>query len=637
MDGIPEAVWRASAMDEGALFEKAQLLGVETSFTDAFGIRHDADPEALALVVEAISADQTRHSPLCDPVTVLFPHQLDTDTDTDTAGSHLLRTTLTVSDAQLVLHDGLCESALAKTVRSTSSEIQIQKSDDGDHILLPLDLPFGCHSLELETSHGSCLITLVCPPHTMSPHAAWVKGAALFVPTYALWEVEAPLPSYGLLGRAARRLGEAGVELLATLPLYAAFLDDPVEPSPYSPASRLHWNETFISEHLVDRPGVTSLPLDLSLLTRQEGRYLNWAPIAARRRQQLLVLADTLDDRTRNAVHRFVHERPDVADFARFAAERQKAHPADRDLVIRSHELAQFLADQELRQIAAADGAQLALDLPIGGHPEGYERWAFPELFADHMSIGAPPDLVFEGGQDWGLPPTLPTAGRNSGHRLWRDLIARAGEHAALVRIDHVMAVQRLWWIPEGMDSSRGVYVRYPREELLAVIAATAAAVGTCVVGENLGTVPEEVVAAMAHWEMLGMYEEQFHMDDRPLPHIPARSVAGIRTHDMLPFRSHVNRDPDGYGSYRRQLHPDFEQVDSPEELVDAVTDRLIHSPAALVQIDLDDLCGITEPHNMPGQVHSSLWSRRLEQPLSETFSNQKLWDRLRNLGARRP
>jgi 4-alpha-glucanotransferase len=245
------------------------------------------------------------------------------------------------------------------------------------------------------------------------------------------------------------------------------------------------------------------------------------------------------------------------------------------------------------------------------------------------MSIGAPPDLVFDGGQDWGLPPTLPLAMRQSGHRLWRDLLTRAGEHAALVRIDHVMAVHRLWWIPSGMDSSQGVYVRYPREELMATIAATAAAVGTCVVGENLGTVPQEVEESMERWGMLGMYEEQFHMHERPLPHIPARAVAGIRTHDMTPFRSHVDREPDRYGSYRRQL------LGEAEELIDLVMDRLLHSPAAAVQIDLDDLCEITEPHNLPGQVIDTLWSRRLDRSLSSTLADPILSDRLRRLGAR--
>ncbi len=619
-------------MDDHLLHEEAARLGVETSFTDVFGQEHPADPEALALVVEALSADRAARSALCEPVMVLNPNER--GQLLEYPRSYLIHLDLTVIDGHLIVHDGLSGHLEAR-----SEPIVLHRSsahpagDHGDSIILPADLPVGCHSLELDTEQGACLITIVLPPASMLPNAPWMGGAALFLPTYALWETEAPLPSFGLLGRMSRRLGEVGVELLATLPLYAAFLDDPVEPSPYSPASRLHWNEVLISEHLVDLPGARSIPLEIDRLTRHDGRYLDWAALGSRRRQQMLILADSLDDATRSAVHRFTHDRPDVSDFARFLSERSGRSLHDRrhdiDLEIRSYELAQYLANQELRHIAGSDGAGLALDLPVGCHPDGYERWAAPELFADQMSMGAPPDLVFDGGQDWGLPPTLPSAMSHSGHRLWRDLVARAGEHAALVRIDHVMAVHRLWWIPAGMESGRGVYVRYPREEVMAVIAATAAAVGTSVVGENLGTVPAEVTESMERWGMLGMYEEQFHMHDRPLPHIPARTVAGIRTHDMIPFRSHVELDPNGYGSYRRQL------PDGSEDLLDAVTDRLVHSPAALVQVDLDDLCGVTEPHNMPGQVMSTLWSRRLDRPLSETLADHDLEGRLRRLGSR--
>ncbi len=628
-------------MDDSTLFEQASLLGVETSFTDAFGQVHPADPRALAIVVETLSADRVSRKSLCDPVIVLSPS--DIGQNEDHPRSYLIHLNLKVTDGHLILHDGLIAGPPSRTdsiiVRSSGGN---HSGDEGVEVILPADLPIGCHSLELATTRGDCLITIVLPPPTMLPTAAWMGGSALFAPTYALWETEAPLPSFGLLGRMARRIGEVGVELLATLPLYATFLDDPLEPSPYSPASRLHWNEALISEHLVDLPGPHSVPLNVERLTRQDKRYLDWAALGARRRQQMLLMADNLDDGTRAAVHRFTHDRPDVSDFARFLAERTAIRSTgsptsalgnnDRnlDLQIRSHELAQYLADFELRQIAQSEGAGLALDLPIGCHLDGYERWASPELFADHMTIGAPPDLLFDGGQDWGLPPTLPSAMRHSGHRLWRDLLARAGEHADLVRIDHVMAVHRLWWIPAGMESRCGVYVRYPREELMAVIAATAAAVGTSVVGENLGTVPVEITESMERWGMLGMYEEQFHMDDRPLPRIPARTVAGIRTHDMTPFRSHVESDPDGYGSYRRQL------TDVSGELIDAVTDRLIHSPAALVQIDLDDLCGITEPHNLPGQVMSTLWSRRLDSALSETLADPDLTTRLRRLGSRK-
>ena len=178
----------------------------------------------------------------------------------------------------------------------------------------------------------------------------------------------------------------------------------------------------------------------------------------------------------------------------------------------RSHVLAQYLANRQLAAIEGPGRAALALDLPIGSHPAGYETWAHGDLFAPGITVGAPPDEFFADGQDWGFPPQLPAAGRRSGHALWRQLVARAGEHTSILRIDHVMGVQRLWWIPDGDAASEGAYVRYAREELLAVIAAQAVATATTIIGEDLGTVPEEVVDALTRWDVLGMFEEQFRL-----------------------------------------------------------------------------------------------------------------------------
>ena len=260
--------------------------------------------------------------------------------------------------------------------------------------------------------------------------------------------------------------------------------------------------------------------------------------------------------------------------------------------------------------------AVLALDLPIGSHPDGYETWANRTLFAPGMKVGAPPDEFFAEGQNWGFPPQLPGAGRRSGHALWRDLVARAGEHASLLRIDHVMGVQRLWWIPDGCSATDGVYVRYPREELLAVIAAQAVHTSTTIVGENLGTVPEEVTEALERWDVIGMFEEQFNLYHRSaLPPVPADSVAGIRTHDMPAFAAAFNGDATGgVYEYRRLVsdavgHP---VGDGAAAVLDAALERLAASAAYLVVADLDDLVGETAPHNVPGKILPSTWRRRL-------------------------
>jgi 4-alpha-glucanotransferase len=352
------------------------------------------------------------------------------------------------------------------------------------------------------------------------------------------------------------------------------------------------------------------------------GHLVDWRALARRRRTQLLAAAGELDAAAVAALEAHVRTHPDVAAWARFRVARPDPIDADHPaaLVERSHVLAQQLAAAELAAIEGPGRAALALDLPIGSHPAGFETWAHPELFAAGMTVGAPPDALFEGGQDWGFPPQLPGAGRRGGHRLWRQLVARAGEHASVLRVDHVMAVHRLWWIPAGAAPTEGAYVRYPRDELLAVIAAEAAASATTIVGEDLGTVPPEVRAALVEWDALGMYEELFHLHDALAP-IPPRSVAGARTHDMPPFASTIAAaDPDLVQRYRlllaAALHRDVPP--STPGLLDALLERLAGSPAYLVLADLDDLLGGVEPHNVPGKVLPTTWRRRLTAPISD-------------------
>ena len=614
-----------------ALLARAHDLGIDTDYLDVHQQRHDADPDALAVVVEMLDADVSGGgTPVFDPVVIVRAdiHGATSGNEFTLLGSARGR----VTDIELELADG---TRLTPTVLT-----------DGHAIGVPGSLPLGCHTLRLDTADGPGTTTVVCPPHSMLSRGRWHGGSGLFVPAYALWDHDQPLPSFGLLDRLARALGALHTEVLTTLPLYATFLDHPFDPSPYAPASRLHWNEVFLDDH-----ALPVAPLE------PQGRYLDWAGVGARRRRQLVEAVDSLDASTHEQLDRFVADRPDVAAFARFLTERAAAsgsptpHDPTRDdpgRIRRSHELAQFLADRQLGELAAGTAAGtsagLAIDLPIGCHVDGYERWAHPELFADGCTIGAPPDLFFTEGQNWGLPPQLPGAGRRSGHRLWRDLLSRAGEHAALLRIDHVMAVHRLWWVPEGFGAHQGVYVRYPSNELLAVIAATAAECGTVVVGEDLGTVPDEVGALLDEWEMLGMHEEQFHMTPSMMPasglaDIPARSVTGIRTHDMQPFAAFVAEQDlrGGLAEYRARLGRELGRDigESYPEVLDAVLEWLARSPSALVTVDLDDLTGETEHHNVPGQVLASNWGRRLARPLSELLDDPDIRRRLALLGTR--
>lgn len=577
-------------MNGEALRERARELGVETGYWDVSGTYHEASDATLQAIVDVLEADAAAAADPASgpPVVVGRPERIAVGAATE---------------AVLELADG---TTLALPVA------------DG-HVAPPPDLPVGCHRLALA---GAADVTVVVPPPTMPRATRFAGGASLFVPAYALWERSAPLPSFAHLGALAASTHPLGIDVVTTLPLYAAFLDDPFDPSPYAPVSRLHWNEVYIDD--------ATLPV--APVPDQE-RLIDWRELALRRRRQLVSMVDDLDPFIEAGIARFVATHPDVVDYAKFRAARPERGDAGAPAaaIERSHLLAQYLADRQLAAIEGRERAALALDLPIGTHPDGFETATHPELFAVGMTVGAPPDELFDGGQDWGFRPPLPAAGRRSGHALWRALVARAGEHASLLRIDHVMGVHRLWWVPDGMAPTEGAYVRYRRDEVLAVIAAEAARTKTTIVGEDLGTVPDEVREAMERWDVLGLHEDQFHVH-RPLPRIPARSVAGLRTHDMPAFAAVLRDDPTGLATYREHLAAELGRAVGPDDVLDAALERLAASDAYLVVADLDDLIGETEPHNVPGRVLPSTWRRRLPRPASEVLADPDVRRRIKLL-----
>jgi 4-alpha-glucanotransferase len=592
----------ATAGDDGdmtdALRTRAEQLGVQTTYHDVHGVLHRADDATLARVVEVLEAD--RSAAAATP-RVAAPLHL--------VGDGPLQVGARVSDASLIVAGHPCAAS-------------VRHGDPDDLIDLPDDLPLGCHLLQFDTDHGPGETVVVVHPAAMPRDDRFARAGGLFAPTYALWEHTDPLPSFAHLHDLARAAKANGVDVVATLPLYATYLDDPFDPSPYSPVSRLHWNEVYL-----DDTGLPPAPIPVI------GETIDWRSLAARRRSQLVEAVASIGPELQDRLTAFAAAHPDVGAYARFRA----ARDAGGDLVVeQSHLLAQFLADEQLGAIRGdTDAAALALDLPIGSHSEGFEVWADPSMFAPGISVGAPPDAFFADGQGWGFPPPLPAAMHASGHRLWRHLVERVGRHADILRIDHAMAVHRLWWIPDGLPASQGVYVTYPREEILAVIAATAAAAGVTIVGEDLGTVPIEVSDAFERWDVLGMYEEQFHLDDEQLAHIPARTVAGIRTHDMEPFAELVaTSDTSGYRQRLGAAHQ-REIGDRWDEVVDEMLVRLASSDAYLVIADLDDLVGERRPHNLPGRVGPDLWSRRLDRPTSETLAEPDVLQRLRALARR--
>jgi 4-alpha-glucanotransferase len=177
------------------------------------------------------------------------------------------------------------------------------------------------------------------------------------------------------------------------------------------------------------------------------------------------------------------------------------------------------------------------MDLAVGVHPDGYDPWSRQPLFAEGMSVGAPPDMGFPSGQDWGFPPVLPEVSRHEGHRYLGASIAHQAAQAGVLRVDHVMAWTRLYWIPLGFEMSEGTYVSYPAEELFAILTLESNRARCEIVGENLGTVPVEIDEALPRHRIRGMYLAQFQAEKDPDVAAPADTqMALVNTHDTPTF-----------------------------------------------------------------------------------------------------
>jgi 4-alpha-glucanotransferase len=276
-------------------------------------------------------------------------------------------------------------------------------------------------------------------------------------------------------------------------------------------------------------------------------------------------------------------------------------------------------------------------------HGSSYDVWRYHDLFAEGISAGAPPDSLFTGGQNWGSPPLHPERLREHGYNYLIESLRHHLRYAGLLRIDHVMQLYRLFWIPQDMDASAGVYVRYPVDEMFAVLSVESHRHQAIVVGENLGTVPPEIGEAMDRHDVLGMYVVQYELQpgSQGLREVPERTVASLNTHDMPTFRAFLEgKDVDdletlGFfneqqareererrATIRREMEEEAareaggsQQGDDKKTYQAVLRKRLEHlasSPARMVMINLEDLWAETEPQNVPGtSTERPNWRRK--------------------------
>ncbi len=516
----------------------------------------------------------------------------------------------------------------------------------------------------------------------------------VFLPLYALrTDRSCGVGDFSDLEALTTWVAEMGGQVVATLPLLATFLDDFFEPSPYLPASRLLWNEFYLDIDKV--PELRKCPSAQALLEsssfQKEIKALRRSSLVDYRcqmrlkRRVLEELCRCLFAEPSNrleAFHHFTEAYPVVEDYARFRATCEKQQcswqswpQTLREGVLREgdyneenrryHLYVQWLAHQQIEGIskqAKKKGLQLYLDLPLGVHPGGYDVWRQREAFIPATSAGAPPDTVFTKGQNWEFPPLHSERIREQGYRYTIACLRHHLQHASILRIDHVMGLHRLFCIPNGMEASQGVYMRYRAEELYAILALESHRNKTIVVGEDLGTVPAYVRPTMERHGLPRMYVVQYALATNPrkgLPPIPPDSVASLNTHDIPPFaafwqgldieqrlkagllsRADARREKKGRRVVKEAMaHFLQDKGWLRESVVDAYTALeaclafLGASQAHLAIVNLEDLWLETQPQNVPStKIEYPNWQRKACYSLKEFCQIPQVLDTLRTM-----
>lgn len=575
-----------------SLHAAARAAGLVWDYRDGAGRRQQAPDESLEAVLAALSDDPS-------PAT-----------------------------SRAILAGAPCDPGPGPWVLETEAG----EIDSGTGPLPPL--PIGYHRL----SQGVRRTHLLAAPARLPAPA---RGWGVTAPLYGLWEgTPAGLGTYPLLGDLAERLAPSGAAFLGVNPIHAGFPLDAGNFSPYAPSHRGRLNVLHVAAGaapagagpLIDYP--EAIAAQMAALEAGYAAFRGDADFDAWRAAE--GVEDFALHQALSAVHGPYWNRwplpfqdrksQEVRDFA--------ARSSDR---IRFHAWAQWQAARQLsgsQARARAAGMRLGLytDLAVGTHPYGAETWADPGLFAQGVSLGAPPDLLGPSGQRWGLAPMRPGRLMASGFKALRAILRAQLHHAGMLRIDHILGFERGFWLPDGLP---GLYVTMPRAELLAVVRIEAARAGAVVVGEDLGTIPDGLRGALSEAGILGCRVAMFERDWEgggaftPPEAYTEAALASWGSHDLptwagwragrdLDWREALGElsDPAAARSQRAADVAGFDTLAGPDFA--SLNRHLAATASVLAAVQAEDLAGAVEQANLPGTVldHPN-WRRRLPLPVS--------------------
>lgn len=698
------------------LIQLAKLNGISTSYIDQLGTYVEIRDEVLVSVLAALGVDASSDEAIAASYELTKQRIADTLVE-PTIVKFIGKEATTPIRAKG--HDVTLRLLLEDGTRYEGNLcMYLAPQADGSLTLtLPDDIPAGYHTLRVNAGplHGEA--RLICAPARvpLPPAVAEKQRWGWMAQMYSIRSAESwGVGDYGdlklLLTDAAEK---SHADFMLINPIHATAPVEPLEPSPYLPESRRFMNVTYIRPQDIEEYA----GLDETALAEVERLHAEVAPANDNadeldinsawwhKRQALQLVFKVPRSAERQAAFEAFKEAagPDLRAFAAWSvafqvwgapwegtwfAETNRDSPEVAELMRDHADMVEFecwlqwIADEQVTaaQTAAREsGMALGLmqDMAVGVHSLGADVWWNPERFAvGSVTVGCPPDFYNQQGQDWGQPPFNPNYLAKTGYGVYREMVHNMFSHAGAVRIDHVLGLFRLWWIPQGEGARGGAYVTYDYEAMIAILTIEASRVNGLVVGEDLGTVPDYVRTVLAEHGLLGCTVEWFaRVDDSPNAGDPYAdpadyrkyALASVTTHDLPPtagylqfehvkLREELNlltgpvEEFQASATAERQAMLDRlveSELITPEiaadvddhiqEIVEAMHKMLLRSPSVLLQAALVDGVGETRSQNQPGTSSEYCnWRVPLAGPDHKAVHTDEVFDlpRVKSLSA---
>lgn len=606
-----------------------------------------------------------------------------------------------------------------------SQLVSDEREQGGDMLFALPDLPLGYHKLEIfrKRRQSPYEMTLIVTPVACYKQPALEKGTKLWGPSVQLYSVRTGhnwgIGDFGDLKQLVSDIAAQGGDFVGLNPIHSLFPANPEGASPYSPSSRRWLNIIYIDVCSVPEFAQCDEALQLvgsetfqqRLVAARDSNWVNYSEVACLKMAVLPMLFATFKQRhlkaetargrafldfveaggeslmhqaAFDALHAELKQKDDQIwgwpvfpeQYRHFenAAVKQfiSLHPEQVQLYM----YLQWLADTQLaeaQQLAEEKGMVMGLyrDLAVGVCDSGAETWADQGALCQDVSVGAPPDILGPLGQNWGLPPFNPQQLRHTAYQPYIALLRANMRHCGALRIDHVLGLLRLWWIPKGESAKQGAYMYYPVDDLMAILALESHRHQCTVIGEDLGTVPDEIVEKLAtagiHSYKVFFFETAEDGGYYSPAHYTEQSMSALCTHDMPTLRGFWHCDDLKLGR-ELGLYPDEAQLktlfdgraESKQRILDSVNwhgflpenvgrdalyvpmDRalseglqlhLAAGASALLSLQLEDWLEMDKPVNIPGTVDEyPNWRRKLSANLEDLFNRQNIVDLTKRL-----